>query len=232
MEEDIGASKAEALAEALGDAYSVNVLSENRFIESADDIADTVSNTSADTLLAGAADLFEAVINKCFPSRTRRKCTFPHIDFSSEVMILRGSTQSQPLSLDIPLSVMPDDTYLSRTDYRPWISDAERKYSKDYNIILSMPSAKGPSGRDSAVWRREAMADMAIHLIDIHQPKELIIEGGATAFTTLAKTRWDNFSISEEIAPGVVRMAAESGCHVTMKPGSYDWGNLFGKNNG
>ncbi len=43
MEEDIGASKAEALAEALGDAYSVNVLSENRFIESADDIADIFS---------------------------------------------------------------------------------------------------------------------------------------------------------------------------------------------
>ena len=38
MEEDIGACKSEALAEALQDAYDVSVLSENSYIESAEDI--------------------------------------------------------------------------------------------------------------------------------------------------------------------------------------------------
>ncbi|MDE7027792.1 nucleotide-binding domain containing protein [Duncaniella freteri] len=60
-----------------------------------------------------------------------------------------------------------------------------------------------------------------------HIPRELIIEGGATAYASLQKLGWDTFTITDEIAPGVIRMRAPNGTHVTMKPGSYPWGGLF-----
>ncbi|WP_354667166.1 nucleotide-binding domain containing protein [uncultured Duncaniella sp.] len=53
------------------------------------------------------------------------------------------------------------------------------------------------------------------------------MEGGATAYASLQKLGWDTFTITDEIAPGVIRMRAPNGTHVTMKPGSYPWGGLF-----
>nr|WP_286524181.1 nucleotide-binding domain containing protein [Duncaniella freteri] len=54
-----------------------------------------------------------------------------------------------------------------------------------------------------------------------------MIEGGATAYASLQRLGWDTFTITDEIAPGVIRMRAPNGTHVTMKPGSYPWGGLF-----
>ncbi len=82
-------------------------------------------------------------------------------------------------------------------------------------------------GKESAIYLRETMAETVRGLTDIHTPRELIIEGGATAYASLQKLGWDTFTITDEIAPGVIRMRAPNGTHVTMKPGSYPWGGLF-----
>ena len=71
------------------------------------------------------------------------------------------------------------------------------------------------------------MARISHALVGCHRPAELVIEGGATAFAILNRLGWNSFTITEEIAPGVIRMQADNGTHVTMKPGSYPWGNLF-----
>ena len=67
------------------------------------------------------------------------------------------------------------------------------------------------------------MARMAVRLIAQYRPDELIIEGGATAWATLQALAWTDFTITDEIAPGVVRMHAAQGSYVTIKPGSYPW---------
>ena len=43
-------------------------------------------------------------------------------------------------------------------------------------------------------------------------------------------------NITDEIAPGVVRMAVSNGngtktTYITLKPGSYEWGNIWKKDN-
>ena len=61
----------------------------------------------------------------------------------------------------------------------------------------------------------------------LHCPNHLIIEGGATAWATLQTLGWSQFQIVNQIAPGVVQMRAENGTYITLKPGSYPWGELF-----
>ena len=54
----------------------------------------------------------------------------------------------------------------------------------------------------------------------------LIIEGGATAWATLQALGWTQFKIIAQIAPGIVQMSATNGTLVTLKPGSYPWGDI------
>jgi len=55
--------------------------------------------------------------------------------------------------------------------------------------------------------------------------KELLIEGGSTAFAVLKHINCTKFYPVEEISPGVIRMimAGRDGQRLTIKPGSYSW---------
>ena len=52
---------------------------------------------------------------------------------------------------------------------------------------------------------------------------------GALGLTlaTLNALGWHDFQIERQVAPGVVQMSATNGTLVTLKPGSYPWGELF-----
>lgn len=54
---------------------------------------------------------------------------------------------------------------------------------------------------------------------------ELLIEGGATAFSILTELGWTSLNPVKELAPGVVRMQVlnNPGFYIIMKPGSYPW---------
>ena len=55
--------------------------------------------------------------------------------------------------------------------------------------------------------------------------KEILIEGGSTAYSIIKKAGWQSFTPTEELQQGIVRMQVEgvSDLHLTIKPGSYDW---------
>ena len=71
--------------------------------ESQDDIRRIVSRyNDGQTLFAGAADLFKALLPVSLVPPV-----LPPAEFGSSTLILCGSTQSRPLDLDIPVSPMP-----------------------------------------------------------------------------------------------------------------------------
>ena len=72
-----------------------------------------------------------------------------------------------------------------------------------------------------------AGADLPLYLEGGRGRLSLIIEGGATAWATLQALGWTEFTITAQLAPGIVQMSATNGTLVTLKPGSYPWGNLF-----
>ena len=55
--------------------------------------------------------------------------------------------------------------------------------------------------------------------------KDLLIEGGATAYAVVSELGFTAFQPTEELQQGVVRMKVMGveGLHLTIKPGSYAW---------
>ena len=153
---------------------------------------------------------------------------------SPSTLILCGSTQSKPLDLGIPIAPMPREIYDGSEDISLWDTSA---YQEKHSLILTMPYTHR-TGKEAAVHLRSVMARKAKELITEYllptldregsgEGLHLIIEGGATAWATLHALGWTEFEIVAQIAPGVVQMSATNGTLVTLKPGSYPWGNLF-----
>ena len=192
------------------------------------------------TIFAGAADLFSALlspqvnpqISNLKPQTSNLKPQISNLKpqtsnlsplTSKDTLILCGSTQSKPLDLSIPVAPMPREVYDGNNDISLWDTSA---YEESYSLILTMPYTHR-TGKEAAVHLRTVMAQKTMELIAQHRPDHLIIEGGATAWATLKTLGWTQFDIVGQIAPGVVQMCADNGTLVTLKPGSYPWGNLF-----
>ena len=173
------------------------------------------------TIFAGAADLFSAMLNANQGVSPQDSQDLPHD--SQKTLILCGSTQSKALDLGIAIAPMPLEIYDGSSDISLWNTEA---YAKSGSIILTIPHTHR-TGKEIAVHLRTVMAEMAKRLVNEHCPDQLIIEGGATAWATLQALGWKDFQIARQIAPGVVQMSATNGTLVTLKPGSYPWGNLF-----
>ncbi len=176
------------------------------------------------TLFAGAADLFSALLkNQESRSHDFRHATIKGGSSLDSTLILCGSTQSKPLDLGLPIAPMPRNIYDGNDDINLWDTSV---YEELHSLILTMPFTHR-TGKEAAVYLRTIMARKAKELIALHTPTHLIIEGGATAWATLQALDWTQFRIERQIAPGVVQMSATNGTLVTLKPGSYPWGNLF-----
>ena len=196
---------------------------------SLDDIRRVVSeHDDGTTLFAGAADLFEVVAgydDKVVPPS-------PPLPLSSSLLILCGSTQSKPLDIGIATSAMPETVKAGKGGIDQWKAELLHRYhdGQRHALILTIPPQPHGQVADKATAARlrGLMATAARLLCTVHQPQHLVVEGGATAWATLQALDWQHFDIVGHIAPGVVQMRAPGGTIVTLKPGSYPWGGLFG----
>lgn len=204
--------------------------------ESKTDIDRAVASalTAGDTLLAGAADLFCSLVEQLFnkePHEPLEKSS--PLSLSSPMIVVRGSTQSKALDLGMPVETMPMDVFYECADASSWTEAILPRYTKAGSTVLTIGDKEVRTGKDAAVYLRRTMAEVCCAMLDAALPAELVIEGGATAFAILSQTPWHTFTVTDEIAPGVVRIKPlNADIHITMKPGSYAWGNLFGQQYG
>jgi uncharacterized protein YgbK (DUF1537 family) len=195
-----------------------------------EDIRPYLRPADNNTLLAGGADFFIEYL------RSQGHTIKPAPDFeglsNKNVIVLCGSTANHALrEFDyfrrnaVRFHDMPGDVF-DGADPRTWIETVNNTYSEDKSVVVSIhhPS-KG--GKAYAVRLRNTMAAVAAQLVQNVEPQELLIEGGATAFAVLRRLGWSSFRVTNEIMPGVVRMSLTDNpnIHITLKPGSYDWGN-------
>ena len=218
-------AKTSVLRERFPDAEAKGIIMPDA--ESEQDIRKVIQQyDDGKTLFAGAADLFNGMIDmgcgRLKKSIAKHPTPIIHREKSS-TLILCGSTQSKALNIGIPISPMPRDIYDGSDNLYLWNTDA---YSQQHSLILTIPHTHR-TGKEVAVHLRSVMAQMTKRLVSEHRPDHLIIEGGATAWATLQALNWTEFQIVRQIAPGVVQMSATNGTLVTLKPGSYPWGNLF-----
>ena len=228
-------ARTSVLRERFPDAEAHNIIMPDA--ENEEDIRKVISTyNDGKTIFAGAADLFSAMIGMgCGRLKESiAKHPIPIIQAKNNILILCGSTQSKPLDLGIPIAPMPREVYDGNDDLSLWDTSA---YDKEHRLILTMPYTHR-TGKESAVHLRTMMARKAKELITHHlfpaldregsgEGLHLIIEGGATAWATLQVLGWTQFEIIAQLAPGVVQMRAANGTLVTLKPGSYPWGNII-----
>lgn len=192
--------------------------------ESKEDIQKIIATyDDGHTLFAGAADLFEAVL-----ARNPRASMTSSISSSSRpsfasTLFLCGSTQSKPLDLGIPVTAMPRDIYDGCKDITSWWEEASAIYKREGSLMITIPH-RHRTGKEVAIHLRETTAILLQQLVAIQQPRQLIIEGGASAFATLQRLGWNELEVVSQLAPGVIKTKAPNGTFVIMKPGSYSWG--------
>ncbi len=184
--------------------------------ESLDEMEKNVhSYQDGKTLFAGGADLFAMLC----PKGCQRNSSMEGIQGS--VIMLCGSTQSQPIDIGVPIVEMPLAVYDGKQTAAEWLKNID-----ETSLILTIPHHHR-TGKATAVYLRSVMAEVAKGLVARQRPDHLIIEGGATAWATLQALGWKDFTITRQIAPGVVQMSATNGTLVTLKPGSYPWSSYI-----
>ena len=193
-------------------------------VTSTADIHAAIDTMPADTLLAGAADLFEAWLQSM--GWIRQRAMMPECVFQENLLVVCGSTQGHPIPSHICTSSMPLDVYEGVAPVSVWIEQAVTMYEKNYTLALKIPH-RHLTGREVAVRLRAATAAVVQSLVTLYHPSQLVIEGGATAFCCLKSIGWQTFQVKGEVTPGVVQMTAPCGTVVTLKPGSYEWGHYF-----
>lgn len=184
-----------------------------------------------ETIWAGGADLFETLMTR------HGKAHQTHAPFAGmgtrRALIVLGSTARHNLFEEpffarnrVAVSPMPDTVFEGGTT-DAWIAESRQLAREADSLLLRIPQ-QITHDEGKALQLRHQMAEVVTRLIAELRPEEVIIEGGATAYTILACLAWSDLRIADEIAPGVVRLRhAESGTHLTFKPGSYPWGACF-----
>ena len=218
-------AKTSVLKERFPDAEAHHILMPDA--ETTADIQQIVTaNNNPDTLMAGAADLFEAVLKTRETRKTRgTRNTRNTRDTRKSTLFLCGSTQSKPLDLGFPVTPMPLAIYDGSEDIAPWLKEAEKLYEQQGSLMITIPHHHR-TGKEVAIHLREMTAELIQHLVAKRAPQQLIIEGGASAFATLQHLGWNELEVVCQIAPGVIKTKAPNGTFVIMKPGSYPWGHL------
>ena len=210
------------MTERFPQAAEMNILMPDAGSE--EELMKVVEGLSDDTLPAGGADLWTAWIHHMgFVRQNRRPFEGICLD---DILIVCGSTQSRPLHLGISIASMPVEVYDNTVPVTSWIQELKVCYTDRHALILTIPHHH-LTGHEVAKRLRGAVAVAVRALMDIHQPAELVFEGGATAFACLSTLGWNDYQVIGEVAPGVVRMKAPQGTVITLKPGSYEWGPLF-----
>lgn len=191
------------------------------------------SSLSDQVLPAGGADFFtHYLLTKGYELKDQQ-VTFNGLG-DNESIIVCGSTSKHLLSTfgyirrkDIPVYNMPEDVFWGESPTE-WINQLKEDYW--YNPSLILQTDHPPQeGRAFASRLRQIMGEVTTALLTEHLPQELIIEGGATAFAILGLLKWNSFTVQQEVSPGVIRItpAGHTDITVTLKPGSYPWGELF-----
>ncbi len=89
-------------------------------------------------------------------------------------------------------------------------------------LAVDLPTLEG---KEAAVALRTAVMQVTVNILQSVEVQELVVEGGATAFTIVESLGYTRLFPVNELAPGVVRMKVveHPSLHLTIKPGSYEF---------
>jgi uncharacterized protein YgbK (DUF1537 family) len=175
------------------------------------DLHTWAQNVPKNTLLAGAAGFFSAILDTRYKTTTTAA---PQL--KTPVLYISGSTFEPNRNLIREQAAV---IYMYETLPQQTVIDQLEQQGKAIIAIDGNPKNL------SALELRTVMAKAIAPILQAKVPAEVLIEGGSTAYAILQQTGWHCFIPEQEFAQGVVRMSIPGapGLHLTLKPGSYAW---------
>ncbi|RYZ26909.1 MAG: four-carbon acid sugar kinase family protein [Chitinophagaceae bacterium] len=214
----------------------IHVLKKNTELQAGISVGEAVSMKDVESwakydagsvLLAGAASFFSALLKAKYPVS---KKTF-ELKLATPMLLVSGTTYKKNVDrrkeLQHLISYMPVKLFSKNTvDEKllgKWADETLGILSTYGNAIVAIGD-HGDEKADSKLLR-EKLSKVVNRILDVTEIRELLIEGGSTAFSIIHELGLSSFVPTDEISQGVVRMKAEGNneLHLTIKPGSYDW---------
>lgn len=204
-----------------------------------DDINEWCKKIDKNTLVAGAAAFFTAILKhlKIAPSES----SISHDEvLQLPALMVCGSTFEKSRDNSNPLAAIGGDIFYLPTEIflenkvgndilKNWMGDVKASIQKNNIATIAIhPSLKKHA--ISALLVRTIMAEAIAQLAVEIEIKEYLIEGGSTAAAVLKALGIDTLYPLQELAPGVIRMGTKENkqLQITLKPGSYSWpSNMF-----
>lgn len=202
-------------------------------VKDAADLAAWCAKIDTDTLVAGAAEFFTAIL------KSMGRKPSPNTGFNStlqtpSVMICgsafhksRAFTQQMEQN-GFPVSYMPETLIkhaaATRELFREWMDDTLFMLAGTGKVAIAVHPAVKESAAD-ALSVRTAMAEAAAFIAGRVQVNEWLLEGGSTAAAVIRKLNIDTLYPVASLGPGITRMSVKGkeGLYITLKPGSYEW---------
>lgn len=195
------------------------------------DIDRRIQDLNDRILPAGSADFFTAfLVSKGCTEKERP--AFKGLGDKSALIVL-GSTMQHPITefpyiqrINPYICNIPSVIFYQRTP-KQWLQKICRRFATHKSMVIKTKTIV--KSLEAARNLKKETANAVQYVLAENTPQELIIEGGATAFEILSLLGWSNFNVEQEVSPGVIRIipAEGTGITVTLKPGSYSWGELF-----
>jgi D-threonate/D-erythronate kinase len=196
--------------------------------ESNEDVSSWGNKLDEKTLAAGGASFFNALLSRKSQLKNEDKKS---IELSSPMLLVSGTTYQKNVQQikeqSHLVSYMPEKIFngddFNEQDFVQWQDDILNILSKHNKAIIAVDNSTNQKADPNLLREKKAMIiDLILKKIKV---RELLIEGGSTAYSIINKIGWSSFVPTEELKQGIVRMTVEDidDLHLTIKPGSYDW---------
>ena len=197
---------------------------------SEDDLRTLAGQVDEQTLAAGGAEFFAAVLAARGhalanpPQPPRQEGAMLVVCGSAPPYALKTIEQARAHGvavLPIPQEV-PAAQPASPAAMQTWADEAADALARSGAAVVSIGTGSDRGG--SATELTAHLAEVAGAVLSRAKPPRVCVEGGATAAAVARRMGWRRFVVAGELAPGVVCLrVVGGGPMLTMKPGSYPW---------
>ena len=198
------------------------------------DLATWTSHVDADTLAAGAADFFSALLSAGEHPRRQPESNCHRPRAAGPALFVCGSAAAwnrshggEYAARGVPVLTMPAGLSHARQSdglQGQWL-DATVSALHDSGVALA---AIGDDIRDIESRPRaliEHIVALVGEVLKAGGARHILVEGGATASALARRCQWQRLAVCGQYAPGVVasEISGRPSTVLTIKPGSYDW---------
>ncbi len=197
-------------------------------IQEETEFKDYMKQLPPDWIPAGGSSFFKAFIEAELGVNPTKQPVY-HLS-ADHLLLICGSTIHHNALLQglenrqVPLAAMPAEVFNGKSLSSKWINELVLSYVKYNNLVVTInqPVVKDPT---YAQRLKSIMAETCYRINRESTVKELVIEGGATAYEVISVMRWYNFEVTGQLATGIITLRPHEAQHIrlTLKRGSYMW---------